>query len=73
MTRNTTNQNKAATMIPCPSCGQEVPFDTSSPCRPFCSERCRSHDLGAWASGSYRIQAPAPEDGLADDLLHDED
>ena len=37
--------------------------------RPFCSERCRIIDLGAWASESYRVpvedqQEPpdAPED-----------
>jgi uncharacterized protein len=23
--------------------------------RPFCSERCRSVDLGAWASEQYRV------------------
>jgi endogenous inhibitor of DNA gyrase (YacG/DUF329 family) len=25
---------------------------------PFCSERCRSIDLGKWASGVYRISSP---------------
>jgi endogenous inhibitor of DNA gyrase (YacG/DUF329 family) len=24
--------------------------------RPFCSRRCREHDLGAWASESYRME-----------------
>lgn len=23
--------------------------------RPFCSERCRQIDLGAWAAGDYRV------------------
>ena len=23
--------------------------------RPFCSERCRQIDLGAWAAGEYRV------------------
>ena len=25
---------------------------------PFCSERCRSIDLGKWASGAYVISSP---------------
>jgi endogenous inhibitor of DNA gyrase (YacG/DUF329 family) len=28
---------------------------------PFCSERCRLGDLGAWASGKYVISEPAFE------------
>jgi endogenous inhibitor of DNA gyrase (YacG/DUF329 family) len=34
-----------------------------NPDRPFCSERCRLIDLGAWASERYRIpgEAVAPE------------
>lgn len=30
--------------------------------RPFCSERCRQIDLGAWASERYRVPAK-PGDG----------
>jgi endogenous inhibitor of DNA gyrase (YacG/DUF329 family) len=31
--------------------------------RPFCSERCRSIDLGAWATERYRVPVkPDPED-----------
>jgi uncharacterized protein len=29
---------------------------------PFCSERCRTIDLGKWASGAYVISSPASED-----------
>lgn len=28
--------------------------------RPFCSERCKNVDFGAWASESYRVAAPPP-------------
>jgi uncharacterized protein len=28
---------------------------------PFCSERCRVNDLGAWATGQYKISEPALE------------
>ena len=33
-------------------------YAPDNPWRPFCSERCRSVDLGAWASESYRVEAP---------------
>jgi endogenous inhibitor of DNA gyrase (YacG/DUF329 family) len=29
---------------------------------PFCSERCRTIDLGKWASGAYVIPSPETED-----------
>jgi endogenous inhibitor of DNA gyrase (YacG/DUF329 family) len=28
--------------------------------RPFCSERCKLIDLGAWASERYRVPTPEP-------------
>jgi len=27
--------------------------------RPFCSARCRTIDLGAWAAEAYRVPVPA--------------
>jgi endogenous inhibitor of DNA gyrase (YacG/DUF329 family) len=41
-------------MVRCPTCRAEVPWE-GNPHRPFCSERCRLIDLGAWAEGRYRI------------------
>jgi endogenous inhibitor of DNA gyrase (YacG/DUF329 family) len=32
-----------------------VTWSKDSPYRPFCSERCKLLDLGAWAEESYRI------------------
>jgi endogenous inhibitor of DNA gyrase (YacG/DUF329 family) len=29
--------------------------------RPFCSERCKLHDLGAWASESFRMDVQEPD------------
>ncbi|MEP7283158.1 MAG: DNA gyrase inhibitor YacG [Rubrivivax sp.] len=48
--------------VPCPSCRQPASFDPSNPWRPFCSERCRGADLGAWASEGYRVPATPPAD-----------
>jgi endogenous inhibitor of DNA gyrase (YacG/DUF329 family) len=43
-----------------------VEWSTSNRFRPFCSERCRMIDLGAWASEDYRVPdvvAPMDESG----------
>lgn len=34
--------------VKCPTCGCEQEWSTSNPYRPFCSERCKVIDLGAW-------------------------
>jgi endogenous inhibitor of DNA gyrase (YacG/DUF329 family) len=38
----------------CPICHKNVQWE-NNPDRPFCSERCRLLDLGAWASEEYRV------------------
>ncbi|NRF71908.1 DNA gyrase inhibitor YacG [Aquincola sp. S2] len=48
----------AARKVPCPSCGGPSLFAPSNRWRPFCSERCRNVDLGAWATERYRVAAP---------------
>ncbi len=40
--------------VKCPICGKDTPLK-DNPYRPFCSERCKTTDLGAWASGKYHI------------------
>jgi len=41
----------------CPQCGEMFDKDLPSSSKPFCSERCKLIDLGAWADGSYSIPA----------------
>ncbi len=41
-------------IIPCPVCRKKTEWE-GNPFRPFCSERCRLKDLGAWAGEEYRI------------------
>lgn len=49
-------------MIRCPTCKKELPYRADNPCRPFCSERCRQVDLGAWLDEGYSIAGePDPE------------
>lgn len=65
---NDTNApQKPSPVVPCPTCNRDVRFDASSPFRPFCSDRCRLIDLGAWASENYRIPEQTPPDGMAGD------
>ncbi|TXJ07195.1 MAG: DNA gyrase inhibitor YacG [Acinetobacter sp.] len=44
----------AAKTFPCPRCGQPSTW-TNNAFRPFCCERCKLIDLGAWANEDYRI------------------
>jgi endogenous inhibitor of DNA gyrase (YacG/DUF329 family) len=54
-----------ARIVPCPQCGKPVEWSPESRYRPFCSERCKLIDLGAWASERYRI--PGSESPESDD------
>jgi uncharacterized protein len=50
--------------VPCPTCNRPVQWSDQSPWRPFCSERCKVVDLGAWASEQRKIAGePVVEDG----------
>jgi endogenous inhibitor of DNA gyrase (YacG/DUF329 family) len=53
-------------VVRCPQCGATVEWTAASEFRPFCSERCRNVDLGAWASETYRV--PIAGFAEADDL-----
>ncbi len=47
--------------LTCPHCGKTVIWNSKNPYRPFCSERCKLIDLGAWANEEHRIPgAPLP-------------
>lgn len=59
------DSSKKVALVPCPTCGREVPYDATSPFRPFCSERCRLIDFGDWANERYRVPEQTPPDGQA--------
>jgi endogenous inhibitor of DNA gyrase (YacG/DUF329 family) len=48
--------------VKCPTCRRELDWQ-NAPFRPFCSERCRLIDLGAWLSEQRAI----PDDGAPPD------
>ena len=39
----------------CPTCKRPIVWSEEFPFRPFCSERCRMVDLGAWLTGAHAI------------------
>lgn len=41
--------------VKCPNCKKSTEYDVKNQFRPFCSERCKMIDLGAWAEGDYII------------------
>lgn len=42
-------------MVRCPACGGDSLYGPANPWRPFCSERCKQQDLGAWASEQFAL------------------
>ena len=54
------------TVVKCPTCDKPVEWSEQSRWKPFCSERCKLIDLGAWADGSHSIAGeeipPTPDD-----------
>lgn len=49
-------------VVVCPTCSGPSVYTTGNRFRPFCSERCKNVDLGAWASESFRMPTDAPPD-----------
>ncbi|OOS24563.1 DNA gyrase inhibitor YacG [Moraxella pluranimalium] len=50
---------------PCPQCKTPTTW-TDNPYKPFCSDRCKLIDLGAWASEDYKI--PSDDTPFSDEL-----
>jgi len=60
-----------ATVVPCPTCKRDVVWGPEARFRPFCSDRCRLIDLGAWFSGERAI--PAGDQSAAGDRAPGDD
>ena len=56
------------TTVKCPNCNQPVEWKKENKYRPFCSERCKLIDFGAWTNEEHSI--PGRPD--FDDLMSDE-
>lgn len=49
----------------CPNCRREFEWDSSNPFRPFCSDRCRLIDLGAWLKEERSLPGEPVADAAA--------
>jgi len=52
------------TVVECPTCSAKVEWKPENKYRPFCSDRCKKIDLGAWAEEKYVIPVAPPKDPL---------
>ncbi len=55
--------------VACPQCGGPSRYAPENRYRPFCSERCKQIDLGAWASESFKLpenEGPGGAPGLGE-------
>jgi hypothetical protein len=64
---------KRTVKVRCPIC--KKPVRSTATEFPFCSERCRTIDLGKWASGGYVISSPVTdsEELIQEGNLEDQD
>ena len=51
--------------VKCPTCSKEVVWSEEAKNRPFCSDRCKLIDLGAWADGSHAIPGKTEEEMMS--------
>lgn len=49
-------------VVACPHCGKGVEWTAANRYRPFCSERCKLIDFGAWATEKYRVPVVEEDD-----------
>lgn len=62
--------------VTCPTCKKVLEWDPSHRWLPFCTERCKMIDLGAWSNEEYRIPAEnaSPNDlDQGDSAVEDDD
>jgi endogenous inhibitor of DNA gyrase (YacG/DUF329 family) len=57
-------------IVKCPHCGKETEY-TGNEFRPFCSERCKLLDFGAWADEEFRL--PSETASLTEEDLEELD
>lgn len=67
MSNPTATTRIPAKIVTCPGCGGASVYAVTNPYRPFCSERCKQIDLGAWASEQFTVPAAAPPEDFAPD------
>lgn len=62
---NPSDATPAPRTVRCPACSGPSLYAVSNAYRPFCCERCKNMDFGAWASEGFRVPADTPSDDQA--------
>lgn len=62
---NPSDATPAPRTVRCPACSGPSLYAASNAYRPFCCERCKNMDFGAWASEGFRVPADTPPDDQA--------
>ena len=47
--------------VACPQCRGPSVYGSNNSFRPFCSERCKNLDFGAWASEDFKLPEQNPD------------
>ncbi|EAT11512.1 DNA gyrase inhibitor YacG [Bermanella marisrubri] len=55
--------------VKCPTCNKQVEWIQKEKHRPFCSERCRMIDLGAWSAEEHAIPGKSVEEEMMSEEL----
>lgn len=66
----TGNDPQTSPLVNCPYCQKAIAWTSENPFRPFCSERCKLIDFGAWANEEHKIPSNMPIN--ADELFDQE-
>jgi endogenous inhibitor of DNA gyrase (YacG/DUF329 family) len=56
----------ATPTTPCPTCRASVPRGSDS--HPFCSDRCKTIDLGRWFNESYKVSRPIERSDIEEEV-----
>ena len=48
--------------VRCPACKGDSLYGAANPYRPFCCERCKNWDFGAWANEEFKVAAEVPQE-----------
>ena len=67
MTQPVEPSSEPVKYVRCPTCGGDSVYAPSNRYRPFCCERCKQIDLGAWASEQFAMPADTPPDDASAD------
>ncbi len=58
-------------IVVCAACKKDSHYGPQNQFRPFCSERCKNHDFGAWASEAFRMPTEStPDDQIFSDAKY---